>query len=1533
LSRRRSPLLLLAPAGLLALLLGVYALALEYAPNLPRVRGLVRVQLEQLLDDLLQGDVQIDRIAQLTLGGVRAEGITVHDAQGRAVLRAKRLSLGLDPRALLRLQLRFTHGLLEEARVHAIPSDQAAITLFDALSPPPSPSPSAPGSGAGLDVLFEHIHVTHAHLYGDVPGFSGLELIGVEARGDLRVVDGELAVRVSQARGDLTRPYDRPIALEQATFALDTTPLRMRVKARLSHQDNRMRMALAYRSPDVGDDKLDLLLALDPISPELLADLHVAAAQVLLSPLRGFVRLSGPLHALSFASTLNTDAGQVVVRGRLPDDQALEIRIESQQLALDSLVAYAPPLRLRARIDVNAPRSGPVLLHLQAPELSLLGIELRDADVRAAYAEGRLSIDSSRVRYGGGHLAVSGYVDGDANLSLRVRSQVPDIARAQTVRDTGVRGGLRTDVRIERRDAKLSIDGSIGLVAPSYSGFGAKELVIEGSASAQDDLSDLRVAAKGASWGTTVLGYAVGDFEFTIAGKSPRFSADFGLIDRRARTATAHLALTLEPDGDIHMLLSPLEVGVLGREPWRAKADVTLRDDEVEFRQVFLANGPQRLDLAGAYSFSKEYRVAATLQSFDLGGLRELSGLDLADLDGTIDGKLSLTGVPGRPRVDAQGSLRGGVFLGMENLTVLLSVVSLERRFDVDAELVLPDQSRVALYAGGEPGSGGSWLNQLAAGNYQFGLDCEHVPFEVTRPWLGWLGMEPPPGTLTATVRGAGSLVSPYLDVKTEVHGLVLPGWPALDIALDAEHDGKRATLRELRLSDPLGPVGTVSGFVDARPDELFDPLGLRASVGTRPFELALSWENRRLDQLPGLLAMELAMPAWGTLRVAQTSKGPALHLDTRLGWPETSEGLDACGARRHPELLFTLEAHDLRTTGKLTASLDRQQLAMADVEADTPLVAWLTGAQPLFLPRTSFTMNAATEAAEEVPGLCEAVAGPLRVDVSALDAFADPPEFRFDVSSTGLQLVAHPSQRQRLGAMRDTRSAGRPFALSASGGVEGEKLVFTGDVDQGNGARLRLSGSLPRAAVYENPVVPTPKADWSLAQLDLEAVKLELASLLVALPVGVRASGALDGKAQVRYDFAQDEIALAGALALTRGKLIVGVLGQELSDLHGRLVLHDDTIELEELAVRDFDGKLGITGTFTIEGLRQIDTELAFTLADFPIRRESAQVSRLTGDLRLRATTTLARTRAELTFGRLRVNLPNDLGQGLQDLDEHPDVLLRGRRAAEPDPDPHLLELRILAQEPPFQVLRSDLRSDVACDLTLRLRSPSLTLQGNAEIRRGTFELYGKRFELGESRLAFDGSEQIDPLVSIEAKHRSGGDEIRVRVEGRVSDPKISFTHSNPAITDPGAIIAQLLGARATDPATQNRDATGAAAGILAGATAGLLTQEVRQEFGGALPVLSLESNSQTLRSARIRAGVQLDQLIERRLGRLSRVVRGAYVEGFVAPGANSTIDTTVAPQSRSGGLLELRFPKDLVGTVEYRPVQNWRLDLAWEP
>ena len=1509
--------------------------ALVLLPQIAGVRGLVRRQLERLLDDICAGDVQLDRIVALSLAGVTVEGVTVRDPAGRTVLRAKRLQLGLDPRALLGLNLRFTHGLLEDARIRAIPSEDLAITLFDALAPPATDAPSAPGAGSPLDVAFEHIHVTHAHLYGDVPGLSELEVVGLDARGDIRIADGELAVRVSSVRGDLVRPFGHALSLTHGTFALDTSPVRMRLKARVARATDRVHVALTYRAAPEGmdgSDHLDLLLALEPVSPDLLLDLGIAPAQILLSDLRGHARLSGPLTNLSFALALDTDAGPIAVRGRVPEAGDTEVQIRTGQIALEQLIGYAPPLTMTAEIDVRAASDGVVQLHLRAPSIALFGIELRHAELSGVYRDERLSVDRARILFGGGRFDLSGWVDSAGDLSLRVRSRVPEIADDPVVRSTGLSGALRTDLRIERRDEELAIDGSVGIERFGLDDLTAKEIVIEGRVSADETLSAIRLDVSGASWGTAYYGYPIGDIVYEARGKTPKFVADFELLDFFGRTAKARLALTQRGDS-YHVLLSPLELGVPDREPWRAKADLTFHPGGIAFHQVFLANGPQRLELAGAYSYTKSYRVDAKLQSFDLGGLRTLLGLDLADLDGTVDGKLALTGVPGHPRIDAQGSLHSGVFLGMEDLTVMLSLVSVDERFDIDTELVLPDRSRIAIYAGGEPGPGATWMAQIASGNYQFGLDFESVPLSVTAPWLGWLGITPPPGKVSAMVRGAGSLSAPYLEVESKVEGLELEGYPALDIEGEVVHDGKRVTLRKLSVADPRGQIATLEGFLEARPDELLDPIALRASLGTRPLELTMAWSNRRLDELPGPLRVNLPMPTTGALRVAQTDAGPSLELTTQLGWSEETEGLDACGAYRHPQLELSLQAHDLRTTAKLRASLDGEQLAMADLEAATPVVGWITGSEPLYLPRASFTLDASTEASEEVPGLCEYVAGPLRVEISALDAFADPPELRFSVRSTGLQLVAHASQRQRLGMLRAARATGRPFALMGSGNVEGASFHFQGALDQGDGSELRVELSIPRALVQD------PEGDrsaWPPLHAKLQANRLELASILIGLPGSVRGSGLVEGGADVRYDFPSESISMSGALWLREGKLVLGALGQELSEVSGRMILRDDTIRLEKLEARDFDGRIDVDGSFTLRGAEELRTELALMMRDFPIRRESAQVSRVTGTMELRATTTRERTLAELTFGDVRVNLPNDLGQGLQSLSEHPDIVVRGVEQEEPDADPHTFELHVLAKDPPFRVLRSDLSAEIAADLLLRHRAPVTTLSGSAEIKRGSFEVYGKRFELGDSRLAFDGGEEIDPLVSLDAVHRTGGDQIGIHVGGRVSDPTITFTHSNPAITEPGDIIAQLLGARSTDPArqqTSQQGASGAAASILAGATAGLLTKEVRDELGGALPVLSLESRTQ-LRAARIRAGVQLDQLIERRLGPLRHVVRGAYVEGFVAPGASAdATNTSTIPQSRGGGLLELRFPKDLVGTIEFRPIQNWRLDLAWEP
>jgi hypothetical protein len=678
---------------------------------------------------------------------------------------------------------------------------------------------------------------------------------------------------------------------------------------------------------------------------------------------------------------------------------------------------------------------------------------------------------------------------------------------------------------------------------------------------------------------------------------------------------------------------------------------------------------------------------------------------------------------------------------------------------------------------------------------------------------------------------------------------------------------------------------------------------------------------------------MRWPIPALLTARLTQTPHGPALEADALLGFPTAESGVAGCdGTLRRPELTLHVQTLGEEGSGSAALSLDGQPLGRAKLDADVPLTGWLTGDQPLAPPRTGFELALDTLAAEEMPILCEYVAGPLHVEGSARDAFARPPRLHFALRSRALQLAPNELQRQRLGNLRNVRTLGKPFSFEASIDIEQERLGFQAFLEEPGQGSLLLSGSVPgaafRPAAERDPATPP-------IEVELRAQKLELAPLAIALPLPVRAAGQVDGTARLRYDLIHKRVALDGALSVSQGTLGVAPLGQQLSDVRAHFVLHDDIITVERLSVRDFDGSAQLSGELRVLRPDLLQADLKLSLADFSVRSEGVQVSKLTGKLALRAEVDPAKTRAELTVQDLRINLPSDLELGLQDLEHHPNIVVRGEQRAPPPDQPYLFELHVVAKQPPFRVLRSDLNAEVLADLSVRYRNPDLSLLGSVALKRGYFELYGRRFELQESRISFEGDEHLDPVVSLFAIYKTGKDEIGVRVEGRLSAPKVSFTHSNPAITDTSSIIAQLLGARNTDPTRQTRDASGAAAGILAGATAGLLTDQVRREFGGAVPVLAMDSQSNSLRSSRIRAGVQLDQMIEKRLGPLRKVVRGAYVEGFVAPGASSTntVNPNAPPQSRGGGLLELRFPRDLVGTVEYRPVQNWRVDMAWEP
>jgi hypothetical protein len=1491
------------------------------------LRRLTRVSIEAGLARVLQGEVTVDRVATLSLGSALLEGVHVRDPQGRNVLSIKRIEVDFDLIALLKSEAHLTRMHAHGVRARLIPSPLASVSLFESFLPRAGDEGASEGESS-FAIRFDDIVLKNASVYGNAPGLSGLRATDVSVSARLRAGDA-FEAKVSRVVGRLVAPFSEPFVLERGGLQIKASPaVQLNGSFRIARANDRAHVGLIYSASQENEkDRLDLRVMMQPVSVAMLRDLSIPAPETLLGGLRGSVHVSGPSAALDFRAHIASEGGTLDVAGAYREAERTFVHVTTQEFALHKLLAYAPPVVLQGTFEANAPSAGPIQLSAQSPSLEAYGLKLSGVRFAGSYENDVVSLGETVFGYAGGNFSVAGFVRADGDLKLRVRSYLPDTSRDPFMRAEGFRARLQTDLTVAFENDQLSAQGKVELKDASYAALSAGSLTLEGRASG--DLDGPRIALRGQGSQVALAGVPLGELQLNARGEGDTYITDLAIVDETGRAAKARVRFERR-DPALRIFADSFTLGVPGRPAWNARADVLLQPDGVRIDQLELKNGEQLFDMRGKFSYSREYRVDAKLVRFDIGGLRELTRIDLADLDGTADGNVAITGVPGHPRIDARGSISNGLFLGMTGLGLDLGMTFADGKFDIESELMLPDQSRMSIIARGQAGKGREWLDELAAGEYEFSLDFQRVPFEVSRPWLAWAGIEPPAGNVSAFLRGHGTLEAPTLELTSRLEGFAWGDIPPLDIDVDLEHDQRTLTLRSLHIADQHGQLVQARGLVQASFQEFLAPEALRAELASRPFAIEASWSDRALQELPNPLRTDLPVRTSGTLELQQSVNGPSLQLSIDLQWRE-EVSLGACAQGQTPSARISVKAAGNAVDASLTTALGSAAPLTARAHATSDITGLVAGTASWILPEIDLAVHYQSESSEEVPYLCEYFGGPLTLDINAKNALSRRPELSFAMRSPALQLVPNKLQRQKLGKASQRLALGRPFRVDVTGGIEGEQIAFVAHADgQGLGA-LDLFGFVPRALLEKGD-----GADLPPLETKLRATNFELATILVALPISLRAAGRVDGEVRVALDLPNNKALFEGGLALREGRLAIPALGQELTQASAQLVLRNDTIEIRDLTAQDYKGKMSAHGAIRIDTLDHSLVDLELTLRDFPVRREGAQVSKLTGELNLRAELEPFRARAEARIADMRIDLPNDLGQELQDLDEHIDIVVAGEARETSTEQPYLYEVRVLAEDPPFRILRTDLNAEVRTDLTVRYREPILTIAGSAALQRGSFELYGKRFELQQSQIAFDGT-SLDPLVNLYALYKISGDEIGVHLEGRLSEPNVSFTHSDPTVTDTGEIIGQLLGGRSSDSgSTESQDATGAAASFLAGATAGLLTEEVRREFGGTIPVLAIESGQQqAFRGTRIRAGVQLDRFIEKRLGPLRHIVRGAYIEGFVAPGADAdaATTTTTAPQSRGGGLLELRFPSDFLGSVEYRPIQNWRLDVAWEP
>jgi autotransporter translocation and assembly factor TamB len=1512
--------------------------AVAHAPT-PLFRRAVADTASEWLSRELAGEIAIGRIDRLEPGGVVLRHVVVHDARGRRVLVADRLEATPDVPALLRGEVTLRRVALRHGAVRLITEGDDPIPTIGTSFFPATPSPT-PSSGPSPTVRLREILLEDVLAWGDVPGVRGLRAEHLSARGSLAFVRDTLALRLRDVHADVQHPYRPPLTLHEGYGLITNDPrraveLHAEITSRPSaprepdHARARVRVFTPEEAAPSSPSQVEVIVHAAHVSAELLSSLGVPGLDTLrLDAVRGWASLHGVPDDLRARASLDSAAGHVDAEARIRPGVSLDVDARTRALALDALVAGAPPLRLggRGSVTVSLDPTGvadPTFRAVLEPFLydtwAVPGMT-----VEGAIEPARVRIDRLDMPDAGGAVEGRGLVYFDGALDVDVRARVPQIARDPNVRRLmpGARASLDTALHATVTagpEPHIDVRGYLDLGGLRLPYVSAERIRATGSlrgAPRQPEV-DARVTTRG----LIVADYALGDGAGTVRGGPTRYAVSASL---REESRLVDFVGTITRAGDTWIIDAPqLALGARDAS-WRGSVE-GLRitpGRAVDLGHVLLASGPQRLEARGRYGLDRLGRreVEADLQGLDVGAIAPFVPV-LAKYQGLVDAHVSLQGDAARPSLSLEAAVREGVALGIEGIEGVCAVRYDVGAIEVDAEVTVGTHGTLALNVLGLVDSASDApLEALRAGEYEAHLD-------VARLDLGFLHdvlAERAPdvrGTATGRVGFRGSLAAPRWDGTLRVAGLVFARQPAVDAAVAATWDGTRANVDlDVQLEGtPLANVRASTAIpFDAVLDGRFDPLG---TLRTDPWWLTVRLPPRRLDRLPSPwseLVRDLPIRAEARLALSGGDGGKTRGtLDAAASWLG-DPGPVSCGHGTSPRIVATANLVEGQVEANARAFVDRVELlAESAASFALPLDDWLalaatspgSLAESVHWPTLDLRATFPGSELGELPYVCGSTTGVLTGSLMASGVFGPQPTARLVVDVGSLRVNDSAPSDAELVVNASTRAVVADLTLQYLSGDARAELQTTMESRWG-----------PTDLV---PVVDPDARFLLLADLK----RANLAPLLAMVPGISNAEITADGTVQAQGT--RDALTWAGTLELLDGRMELDGPGQRLEEVEGRLIFRENRADIQRFRARDVDGEIDARGQIDFVGVVPRHASLDVIARALPVRNEGIVLATLTGEANLDAEVTRKRTDARVRVTSLEVALPDEAAQDLQELDEHPDIVVRGEtRAATEDPTlsyPFHIEVEA---ERPFWVRRSDFAAQVRARLDVLYRSPEMRVSGYVDLRRGFFEIFGKRFALQPGRMDFDGGESLDPTLDITAVYAlntANTRTITVNVGGRLSRPQIEF--SSTESSDRGEIIALLVTGRSSvtsdvsGQSAQNlRAADEQATSFVTGVLGGILTLGLRNEFGEFLPTITLDTTDV---GTRLRAGIQVDSFIRDNLGFLSGAIEGAYVEGFVEGGV----------ATRGGFLLELQFPYNLVGRTTYTPPINFGLDFTWEP
>lgn len=367
-------------------------------------------------------------------------------------------------------------------------------------------------------------------------------------------------------------------------------------------------------------------------------------------------------------------------------------------------------------------------------------------------------------------------------------------------------------------------------------------------------------------------------------------------------------------------------------------------------------------------------------------------------------------------------------------------------------------------------------------------------------------------------------------------------------------------------------------------------------------------------------------------------------------------------------------------------------------------------------------------------------------------------------------------------------------LAIQGSGSLIGQQASMDARLSSGSATALTVKGkaTLPRGAA-------------PLSGSAAIAGTIDLAPFAPLLGNDIRnVTGRL--RPDLTVDIAGSRITGSGSIDFTNGAVSLPESGMRLSGGQGRFVLQGDVLQVQRLAFQTARG-----GGVTVDGTVRLDAQqgvvpdltvasrnallvsrpdlMASVSSNLKITGATASGIDVTGPITIDRAEILVGTQQMAAYPTLDVREINKPGQA-----PAPQVAAKAppRRAAPPpDATPIRLKLAISAPQAVF-VRGRGLDAEMSGQLEVAGTPAAPAVTGGMTLRRGEFNLLGRRLTFSRGVVTLDNLDRIDPRLDFVASTTVQSTTINVTIGGTSREPTVAVS-SIPALP-PDEVMAMLL-------------------------------------------------------------------------------------------------------------------------------------------